>query len=37
MEVQESKTKKKTTIVKNKKEGRLNMLDFTLFDKALKR
>ena len=27
---------KKTTIVKNKKEGGLNMLDFTLFDKALK-
>ena len=27
---------KKTTIVKYKKEGGLNMLDFTLFDKALK-
>ena len=27
---------KKTTIIKNKKEGGLNMLDFTLFDKALK-
>ena len=28
--------KKKPTIIKNKKEGGLNMLDFTLFDKALK-
>ena len=27
---------KKTTIIKNKKEGGLNMLDFTLFDNALK-
>ena len=27
---------KKTAIIKNKKEGGLNMLDFTLFDKALK-
>ena len=27
---------KKTTIIKNKKEGELNMLDFALFDKALK-
>ena len=37
MEVQESKTqKKKTTIIKSKKEGGLNMLDFILFDKALK-
>ena len=27
---------KKTTIIKNKKEGGLNTLDFTLFDKALK-
>ena len=34
MEVQESKTQK-TTIIKNKKEGGLNMLDFTLFDNAL--
>ena len=31
MEVQESKTQK-PTIIKNKKEGGLNMLDFTLFD-----
>ena len=35
MEVKESKTQK-TTIIKNKKEGGLNMLDFTLFDNALK-
>ena len=27
---------KKTTIIKNKKDGGLNMLDFTLFDNALK-
>ena len=27
---------KKTTIIKDKKKGGLNMLDFTLFDKALK-
>ena len=27
---------KKTTIIKNKKEGGLHMLDFTLFDNALK-
>ena len=31
----ESKTKKKT-IIKNNKEGVLNMLDFTLFDNVLK-
>ena len=36
MEVQESKTQKKNTIIKNKKDGGLNMLDFTLFDNALK-
>ena len=35
MEVQESKTQK-TTVIKNKKDGGLNMLDFTLFDNALK-
>ena len=28
---------KKTTIIKNKKEGALNMLDFTLFDNGLRR
>ena len=28
--------KKKNTIIKNKKDGGLNMLDFTLFDNALK-
>ena len=27
---------KKTTITKSKNEGGLNMIDFTLFDKALK-
>ena len=27
---------KKTTIIQNKKDGRLNMLDFPLFDNALK-
>ena len=36
MEVQQSKTKKKTTIIQNKRDGGLNMLDFTLFDNALK-
>ena len=30
------KLKKKPTIIKDKKKGGLNMLDFTLFDKALK-
>ena len=36
MEVLKSKTKKKTTIIKNNRDGGLNMLDFALLYKALK-
>ena len=35
MEIQEPEAKK-TTLMKRKEEGGLNMTDFTLFDKAIK-
>jgi len=35
MEIQEPEIKK-TTLMKRKEEGGLNMTDFTLFDKAIK-